>query len=142
MIFNEISNVFELCATHYDSETLQHCVRVAKMAAANPAVESQDEREVIYQVALCHDLLEDTSCTTWDIAQAMNGSESFVENVIGLLTRNTDETYDDYIGRLRSSRNKIAYIVKLCDIKDHLTQKETLTDSLKERYLKVLPVLL
>ena len=103
MIFNEISNVFELCATHYNNETLQHCIRVAKMAAANPTIESQDEREVI---------------------------------------RNTNETYDDYICRLRSSRNKLAYIVKLCDIKDHLTQKETLTDSLKERYLKALPVLL
>ena len=142
MVFNKISNVLELCVSHYDAETLKHCIRVAKMAAANPAVESQDEQEVIYQVALCHDLLEDTSCTARDIAQAMNGSESFVKNVLGLLTRNTDETYDDYICRLRSSKNKIAYIVKLCDIKDHLTQKETLTDSLKERYLKVLPVLL
>lgn len=142
MVFNKISNVLELCISHYNTETLKHCIRVAKMAAANPAVESQDEQEVIYQVALCHDLLEDTSCTARDIAQAMNGSESFVENVLGLLTRNTDETYDDYICRLRSSRNKIAYIVKLCDIKDHLTQKETLTDSLKERYLKALPVLL
>ena len=143
MFLRELSDVIDLCVNYYGTpEAFQHCVRVAKMAATNPAIESQDEAEVIYQVALCHDLLEDTDCTMEEIAEATNSSMSFIENVLGLLTRKKDETYMDYIKRIRSSRNLYAYVIKLSDIKDHLNLDETLTDSLQERYVNALKILL
>lgn len=137
-----LSNIVGLCARYYEPDTFQHCLRVAKHAVLNPAINGDDERASVYEMALCHDLIEDTDCTYEEVAEALICSIDYVENVLGLLTRKSRESYEEYICRLRSSKNKYAYIIKLCDIKDHLEQKETLTDSLKKRYLNILPVLL
>lgn len=142
MNYTILSNIIKLCTQYYKPDTFQHCLRVAKYAASNPAISNDDEREVIYKMALCHDLIEDTSCTYEEIAEASISSIDYIKNVLGLLTRQSSESYEEYICRLRSSKNKHAYIIKLCDIKDHLEQKETLTDSLKKRYLSILPTLL
>lgn len=71
--------------------------------------------------------------------------------VLERLTKKTSENYIDYIKRLRTLRDSsetdtidliVAYIVKLADMKDHLMQKDTLTDKLKEKYWNALPYLL
>lgn len=142
MNFNNLAEVQKLCLKYYTSDGYLHALRVAHYAADNPAFESEDSKETAYLVGLCHDLIEDTNCTYPEIALAMGSAQSFVDNVIGLLTRRNEETYSDYISRLRSSNNKLAYIVKLCDIKDHLVNSDTLTDSLRDRYYKELPNLL
>jgi len=140
--YTRLANTIELCAKYYQPETFEHCLRVAKMCTHNACMSLESNKEVIFQVGLCHDLLEDTNCTMEEIAEATGSCISFIENVIGALTRQKDETYMDYIQRIKNNNNSYSYIVKLTDIKDHLMHDETLTDSLKERYYKALPILL
>ena len=53
-------------------------------------------------------------------------------------------TYEEYIQDIKNAYKNYpeVYWVKLADMKDHLTQTGTLTDELKEKYLKALPYLL
>ena len=52
--------------------------------------------------------------------------------------------YIKYIKKIRdySDTKPEAYWVKMADMKDHLSQTDTLTDKLKEKYLTALPYLL
>lgn len=67
------------------------------------------------QVALLHDLLEDTCWTTSDLILA--GFSPDVIRAIELLTRDSNETYCEYMVRL--SQNKLAKASKLADIQDN-----------------------
>lgn len=134
--------LLSLCAERYDEKTFQHCLRVAKFAAENVCLESEDEKLTAYQVALAHDLIEDTTTSIEEIAEAMGSSISFVENVLSALTKGKTEKYVDYIIRLKKNTSPYPYIVKLADMKDHLTQTDTLTDKLREKHIEALPYLL
>ena len=62
-----------------------------------------------------------------------------------MLTRDKEKvSYEAYLSNLKSNYNSYpeAYWVKMADMKDHLSETETLTDELKEKYLKALPCLL
>ena len=85
-------------------------------------------------VALLHDIIEDTETTLNEIPEDMR-------NDIDILTRKEDETYFDYIHKIKNSDNRTAIIVKLADIYDHLEQVETLKPSLKKRYEKAKEIL-
>ena len=85
-------------------------------------------------VALLHDIIEDTETTLNEIPKDMR-------NDVDILTRKENETYFDYIHRIKNSGSRIAIIVKLADIYDHLTQIETLKPSLKKRYEKAIKIL-
>lgn len=67
------------------------------------------------QVALLHDLLEDTCWTASDLILA--GFSPDVIRAIELLTRDSNETYCEYMVRL--SQNKLAKASKLADIQDN-----------------------
>ena len=141
----KISHTSLLCCKYFGSElseTFQHSLRVARFASESPLLKAEDEKEIAYLIGLCHDLIEDTKCTYKEIVTATGLDEDFVRYVLDALTKRTHETYEEYILRLRKCNSKHAYIVKLADMKDHLSQTETLTDELKEKYLKALPVLL
>lgn len=87
-----------------------------------------------------HDLIEDTKYSSGGF-----GAEySYFEECLNLLTRPKDMDYLKYIKKIRDFSNirPEAYWVKMADMKDHLSQTETLTDNLKEKYLKALPYLL
>lgn len=141
--YNKISAVLRLCASAYKLETYMHCLRVAEYAANNVIVKDDEEKqETAYILGLCHDLLEDTSVTIKHIAQATGYSTCFLENVLGALTKQSNESYIDYIKRIKANGSFYTYIVKLADMKDHLTQTETLTDKLKEKYWNAFPYLL
>lgn len=143
MNYQRISSVLRLCASAYKLETYMHCLRVAEYAANNVVVkDGEDSRETAYILGLCHDLLEDTEVTLEHISEATGYSLGFLENVLGALTKQSDESYVNYIQRVKSNSSFYTYIVKLADMKDHLTQVNTLTDRLKEKYWEALPYLL
>ena len=143
MNYQRISSVLRLCASAYKLETYMHCLRVAEYAANNVVVkDDEDNRETAYILGLCHDLLEDTEVTLEHISEATGYSLGFLENVLGALTKQSDESYVDYIQRVKSNSSFYTYVVKLADMKDHLTQVNTLTDKLKEKYWEALPYLL
>lgn len=63
-----------------------------------------------------HDILEDTETGVEDLVQA--GMPLIVITAVELLTRTPDETYHEYIERLKP--NPIAREVKLADLHDNL----------------------
>ena len=143
MNYQRISSVLRLCASAYKLETYMHYLRVAEYAANNVVVkDDEDNRETAYILGLCHDLLEDTEVTLEHISEATGYSLGFLGNVLGALTKQSGESYVDYIQRVKSNSSFYTYVVKLADMKDHLTQVNTLTDKLKEKYWKALPYLL
>lgn len=134
-------NTISLCEKYYKKDTFQHCLRVASYAIGNVCL-TDEEQVIAFQIAMCHDLLEDTEVTIEEICEATGYSEGFVKNVLGALTKEKTETYINYIQRLKNCNSKYPYIVKLADMKDHLMQIETLTDKLKDKYWEALPYLL
>ena len=137
-----VADTIIMCSKYYDIKTLQHCLRVAKYAVENVCLRSDDDRQIAFIVALCHDLLEDTNISIETIAEVTELNVNFLSNVLGALTRKKSETYLDYIKRLKQNQSPYPYIVKMADMKDHLSQKDTLTEKLKEKYWNVLPELL
>lgn len=137
-----IADTIIMCSKYYDIKTLQHCLRVAKYAVENVCLRSDDDRQIAFIVALCHDLLEDTNISIETIAEVTELNVNFLTNVLGALTRKKSETYLDYIKRLKENKSPYPYIIKLADMKDHLSQTSTLTEKLKEKYWNVLPELL
>lgn len=141
MSINKLSKVLKFCCEKYDVQTYLHCIRVANYAIENPVL-YEEEKEDVYILAMFHDLLEDTDATYKELINISGMSEEFLKDQLGVLTKSKNENYIDYIKRLKESGYRWAYVVKLADIKDHLMQKETLTDRLKEKYWNALPELL
>lgn len=137
-----ITKITELCADNYEPKTFNHCLRVANYVVDNVCLKSDEEKETAFILAMCHDLLEDTDVSVKDISEITDYAECFVDNVLGALTKEKSETYIEYIKRLKTNKSVYPYIIKLADMKDRLTQTETLTDKLKEKYWEALPYLL
>lgn len=97
-------------------------------------------------VALLHDVLEDSD---WDAKRLVHelihrGSsklaekaELIVQNVMVLTRRQGQETYDQYIDRIKESSD-IATTVKIEDIRHHLKYSKNIPNSLIKRYVKAL----
>ena len=129
-----------LAEKYYKPKTLAHAVRVAEYALADFNLYKYDvDKTLLFNVALAHDLLEDTDCPPEDIKNIVAGLGM---NAVTLLTRVEGVTYKDYIEQIVSSENLYAIIVKRADMKDHLMKTDTLTDKLKEKYFPVLGLLL
>lgn len=134
--------MLELCRLYYDEETFEHAKRVAEYAKDIYKLYTYKagEENFIYHLALAHDLYEDT-----DISQNTWFDYNFEAN-LQLLTKEKDESYNDYIAKIRKEAviptYKPAYIVKLADMKDHLSQTETLTEKLKNKYISAMKYLL
>lgn len=131
----------DYCKAKYDDQTFQHCEMVAFYAVTNPCVRPED-KDIVFKIAMCHDLLEDTDATIAEISSVTGLKKKFVEEVMWLLTKERNVDYQTYIKQIRGSLNPYAYIVKLADMKDHLSRAETLTDKLKAKYYTALPELL
>lgn len=129
-----------LAEKYYKPKTLAHAVRVAEYALADFNLYKYDvDKSLLFNVALAHDLLEDTDCPPEDIKDIVAGLGM---NAVTLLTRVEGVTYKDYIEQIVSSENLYAIIVKRADMKDHLMRTDTLTDKLKEKYFPVLGLLI
>jgi (p)ppGpp synthase/HD superfamily hydrolase len=92
---------------------------------------SCDEERI---VAVLHDVIEDTSYTFESLKA--EGFSAKIINAIDGLTRRSDETYDDFILRVRT--NSIARRVKLADLADNsdLTRFRTPLQEDRDRTLK------
>lgn len=107
------------------------------MAVARNFEELSDE----WVVALFHDILEDTNIDKQELLSFLTtcGKDKLYEEIVKI-TRKNDETYFDYIRRLKRD-NSVAMVVKIADLKHNLSRKDTLKPSLKERYEKALKIL-
>lgn len=137
-----IGKALRWARTHYSAEGFAHACRVAEFVMENEAVPGS-MKENCYIVALMHDLLEDTD---FDIKELLDMEGYYckggsISRALKQLThlKHTD-SYEQYIAKI--PHGSIAYWVKIADMKDHLTQVETLTDKLKEKYLRGLAILL
>lgn len=134
----KVSKAMEIASRYYDRQTYDHALRVASYVAQNMTI-PYEYRDECVALAICHDLIEDTSCSL------VGFPDNFRES-LKLLTKPKDMDYVEYCKRLHPSQGahyqNCAYYVKLADMKDHLTLTDTLTDRLKEKYLAGLAVLL
>ncbi len=133
-----IKDALKTAMEYYDLETYYHALRVAGYVAGNPSIPDSMKDDCI-TLAIMHDLAEDTE---WSISD-LNHDEYMKKN-LELLTKPKDKDYSEYLNDIKkhSATKPEAYWVKMADMKDHLSQKETLTDKLKEKYLNALPYLL
>lgn len=139
--------IIRFCEKHYNAETFAHAMRVACISTTlGKNIEDKGE---LFVSALCHDLIEDTDVTLDDLRTFLSSSSSFdidytyCISAIECVTRNKEtETYKEYIKRIKESSNYDAHIIKLADLKDHLEQKDTLKENLKDRYVDALCELL
>lgn len=90
-----------------------------------------------------HDILEDTDTTAEDLLE--DGIPEKIVNAVKLLTRTSDETYHEYLEKLKP--NPIAKELKLADLADNLnlnrlnTSVNDSNSSLIKRYKKAVAFL-
>lgn len=133
-------DALKIAEKYYNKDAFYHAVRVTVNVVNNNLIPA-DKLDDCIVLALMHDLLEDTNFNLEDY----NGCFNYrVETCLNLITKNKEDTYEQYLNKIKENYINYpeAYLVKLADVKDHLTQTETLTDELKEKYLKALPYLL
>ncbi len=69
-------------------------------------------------IGLLHDIIEDTIITSEDLL-LMNFPKNIVDSVL-IVTRKSDESYDEFIERIIQSKNKDALMVKKSDIENNM----------------------
>ena len=145
MNFSKLSSIkfaLIIAAEYYSKETYNHAIRVAGYIASNDII-PEEQKEDCFALAIMHDLFEDTEYDGHGLH--LYFSEEFI-NALKLLTKPKNMDYIRYIKDIKNTQHiywkELAYWVKLADMKDHLAQRETLTDRLKEKYLNALPYLL
>lgn len=130
-----IVELMQLSEQWYPNKKFKHALRVACYASdaalKYPEVSSTDA----FLVGLAHDLIEDTECPQ-DQLEEILGQELF--NAILNLTKDDKESYQEYIERVIETKDDLTILVKRADMKDHMSQLDTLTDKLKDKYLPVL----
>lgn len=93
--------------------------------------------------ALLHDVVEDTDITLSDLR--LKGFGEDVVEIVDLVTRREDESYDEFICRCRDSKNRTAIDLKVVDIKDNLGRINDLEPDvarfLKKKYRRSLKIL-
>ena len=132
-----ISYALKMARKYYDKETFAHSMRVAAYVTENNLIPDEQMDDCI-ALAIMHDLLEDTE---YHISDKM---DQYLSDCLRLITKPKEQDYIEYIKNIREHADmyQLTYWVKLADMKDHLIQTETLTDKLKEKYLKAIPYLL
>lgn len=133
-----IGYALRIAKKYYTKDNYNHAIRVTNYVAENNLIPESMMDDCI-ALAIMHDLLEDTE---YKIDEKLFTTH-FVD-CLKLLTKPKDQNYIEYIKNIRNHANshKHAYWVKLADMKDHLEQKETLTDKLKDKYLEAIPYLI
>lgn len=130
----KVNKLFNLAVQYYPKKKLAHALRVAEYATAKASALKMDITKT-YIIALAHDLLEDTDCSR-EVLMSILGIDSY--NSVDLLTKDRQETYEDYIHRILDSGDGYAFIVKQADMKDHMTLTDTLTEKLRDKYIPIL----
>ena len=76
---------------------------------------SDDKAKV---VALLHDIMKETNLTAMDLNYI--GFPSDIVRTVVLMTREKDESYDDFINRIINSKNSMALQVKKADLEENM----------------------
>lgn len=134
----KIAYALKMARKYYSNDTYDHVMRVMAYVAENEVI-PDEYRDDCIALAIMHDLIEDTEYSGLDLPENMY-------NALMLLSKPKEQSYIEYIKTIKlhidTSWGMCAYWVKLADMKDHLSQKETLTEKLKDKYLEALPYLL
>lgn len=138
----EFNNLLSYASKFLTKETYEHSLRVVLYVMCNDAIPEEIHDDCIV-AAIAHDLIEDGSIGIGELPHPLDDR---VVGALDLLTKREKQHYVDYIKEIKecahTADGKIAYWVKMADMKDHLAQRATLTDRLKEKYLEALPFLL
>ena len=105
-------------------------------------VDETNEINLYIVAAYLHDVIEDTDYLIGDIIDEYGET---VAEAVKLLTRDKEETYADYIIGIKNSvflEGKIARVVKLADLFDHLMGPTPCQPHLIKRYEKSLYTLI
>jgi (p)ppGpp synthase/HD superfamily hydrolase len=89
--------------------------------------------EDAYQMALLHDVIEDTSYTLEDLLDL--GVDEEIVSGVELLTKKKDLTYNENIDRIIKSSNQDALMVKIADNMSNLTCSMESFDTDKRTFL-------
>ena len=137
----EFSSLLHYAATYLPKDKYEHSLRVMLYVMCNDHIPEYVHDDCIV-VAIAHDLIEDGKISVSDLPKMSDNTFDALE----IITKSEDQSYVDYIKDIKASSlsipGQIAYWVKIADMKDHLMQKATLTEKLKEKYLEALPYLL
>ena len=133
----------ELAKKYLSEEGYKHSHRVYNIVLSNEYIIPESIYSDCEKLALIHDLIEDCPDFNPSIID-----EPFIQDALNFISRPEWQSYNSYIQRIADYAKadyraaKIAWWVKLADIKDHLALKETLKDSLRQRYIAALKILL
>jgi len=127
----------------YGNPYMEHLDRVADRVREMEYdfVDETSEVELYIATAYLHDIIEDTAATESTIdAEFPN---AFIADAVVKLTRKSGMTYADYIEGMMPSgaaclTGKIARVVKLADLLDHVSGPTPCPPNLKKRYEKSL----
>ena len=128
----------------YGNPYFEHLERVAGRVRdmEYEMVDETSEIEHYIATAYLHDIVEDTPMWIDEVANLF-GTD--VALAVRLLTRESEETYSDYVGKIKRANGlsgKIARVVKMADLLDHLMGPTPCPPNLIKRYEKSLYALM
>ena len=144
-VARELATTYHKGATDkYGNPYIDHLERVVDRVKdmEYDMVDETSHINMYLAAAYLHDIIEDTSFD-FDIADRgyMDIFPDAVVEAVKLLTRGTGETYADYVTKIKLAPDvggKIARVVKLADLFDHLMGPTPCPPNLIKRYEKSL----
>ena len=124
----------------YGNPYFYHLERVANRVREMEydMVDETSEINLYITAAYLHDVIEDTDYLIGDIIDKFGET---IAEAVKLLTRGEEETYADYVVGIKNSvflEGKIARVVKMADLLDHLMGPTPCPPNLIKRYEKSL----
>ena len=124
----------------YGNPYFEHLERVANRVRdmEYDMVDETSEINLYIATAYLHDVIEDTDYLIGDIIDKFGET---IAEAVKLLTRGEEETYADYVTGIKKSvflEGKIARVVKMADLLDHLMGPTPCPPNLVKRYEKSL----
>jgi (p)ppGpp synthase/HD superfamily hydrolase len=124
----------------YGNPYFEHLERVANRVRdmEYDMVDETSEINLYITAAYLHDVIEDTDYLIGDIIDKFGET---IAEAVKLLTRGEEETYADYVVGIKKSvflEGKIARVVKMADLLDHLMGPTPCPPNLIKRYEKSL----
>ena len=133
-----VTNALRIAKQYYPKDKYDHAMRVMQIVADNEMIPHEYQHDCLV-LAIMHDLVEDTEYKPTLLPENLR-------DALKLLTKPKEMDYIEYIKKIRDTGytnwRMCAWWVKLADMKDHLSQAETLTEKLRDKYLTALPYLL
>ena len=134
------SNYHDNMVDKYGHSYFEHLERVAERVREMEydMVDETSEIDLYVAAAYLHDVIEDTDYSVKELTEKFG---EVIAEAVKLLTRDKEETYADYVTGIKKSvflEGKIARVVKLADLFDHLMGATPCPPSLVKRYEKSL----